>query len=275
MNYRHHFHAGNFADLLKHGLVLHLVSRLAQGEAPLSVFDTHAGAGAYDLEGTEAKRSKEAEAGVMRLMAADAPPALQPLRKAVAAFNPSDGVKVYPGSPVLIARALRPGDRYVGCELRPDDQADLAKRLRRWPSASAKLADGYEALEDWAAADTRLVLIDPPFERADDYVRTVQAVREVIGSGRPTVFAIWTPLKDLETFDAFLGGLEDIEGLNGLIVQARLKPLTDPMRLNGCAMVLLGDPALLEALEAPARDIATWIVEALGQEGGVARVERL
>jgi 23S rRNA (adenine2030-N6)-methyltransferase len=274
LNYRHHFHAGNFADLLKHGLLLHLLARMTGQGEPLAVFDTHAGAGAYDLTSLEAKRSKEAEAGVMRLMGAQTPPALEPLRQAVAAFNPDGEVRLYPGSPVLVARALRSGDRYVGCELRPDDQAELAKRLRRWPNASARLADGYAALEDWAAADARLALIDPPFERADDYARAVGAVRAVTASGRPTAFAIWVPLKDLETFDVFLSGLEEIDGARGLVVQARIRPLDDPMRMNGCAMAVLGEPALLEAVEAPAREIAEWIVAALGGPGGLARVQR-
>jgi 23S rRNA (adenine2030-N6)-methyltransferase len=260
---------------LKHGLLLHLLDRLTAGPEPLSVLDTHAGAGAYDLEGVEARRSKEAEAGVMRLMGEDVPPELAPLKKAVEAANPGGGVKAYPGSPVLIARRLRSGDRYVGCELRPDDQADLAKRLRRWPAASARLEDGYDALESWSAVDTRLALIDPPFERGDEYARVVGGVRAVMESQPETVFAIWTPLKDLETFDAFLGGLEAIEGLKGLVVQARLRPLNDPLRLNGCAMVVLGGESLLASLEARARAIAEWIVAALGGPGGQARIERI
>lgn len=239
------------------------------------MLDTHAGAGSYDLESAEARRSKEAEAGVMKLMGADAPPELASLKAAVAAANPGGGVKVYPGSPVLIARRLRPGDRYLGCELRPDDQAELSKRLRRWPAASARQEDGYDVLADWSAVDARLALIDPPFERGDEYARVVGGVRAVMARHPETVFAIWTPLKDLETFDAFLGGLEAIPGVKGLVVQVRLRTLDDPLRLNGCAMVVLGGEALLESLEGPSRAIAAWIVEALGEPGGQARVERI
>ena len=123
MNYRHSFHAGNFADLVKHALVLWLL-KTRQGGAdsggPVTVLDTHAGAGLYDLSG-DAVRSREAEAGVARLIAAaDRPPLIEALAAEVSALNPDGGVRFYPGSPVLMARSLRPGDRYVGFELRDE-----------------------------------------------------------------------------------------------------------------------------------------------------------
>src|SRR5688500_19947449 len=107
MNYRHSFHAGNFADLVKHALVLWLLER-AQANGPATVIDTHAGAGLYDLTG-DAARSKEAEAGIARLMAADQrPPLIEALATAVAEVNPDGGARFYPGSPLLLARRLRP-----------------------------------------------------------------------------------------------------------------------------------------------------------------------
>lgn len=275
LNYRHHFHAGNFADLLKHGLLLHLMERLLATPGSLAVLDTHAGAGAYDLEGDQARRSGEAQAGVVRLMGADAPPALEPLKQAVRTANPDGTVRIYPGSPLLIAQRLRPGDHYTGCELRPDDFAELELRVRPYAGARARLEDGYVTLESWKGIGKRLALIDPPFERGDEYARVVGGVRAALASRPDTVFLIWTPLKDLETFDAFLGGLEDIEGARALVVQARLKPLDDPLRMNGCAVTVVGSDDLLTALEAPAREIAGWIVGALGTTGGSARVDRI
>ncbi|HTI66761.1 MAG TPA: 23S rRNA (adenine(2030)-N(6))-methyltransferase RlmJ [Caulobacteraceae bacterium] len=257
-------------------MLLHLLERLTATPGSLAVLDTHAGAGAYDLEGEQARRSGEARQGVVRLMAdAGAPAALDLLKRAVEVDNPEGGVKLYPGSPLLIARRLRPGDHYTGCELRPDDFAELELRMRPYAGARARLEDGYATLEGWKAGGKRLALIDPPFERGDEYARVVAGARAAIRARPDTAVLIWTPLKDLETFDAFLGGLEATPGVRGLAVQARLKPLDDPLRMNGCALAVLGDPALLDALTPSAQAIAGWTVAALGGAGGAARVERI
>ena len=127
LNYRHAFHAGNFADLVKHALLLALLDRLTAFGEPLTVVDTHAGAGLYGLQDAAARRSGEAQAGVARLMADPAVPAvLARLVAAVRASNPAGELQSYPGSPWLAVRALRRGDAYVGCELRPDDHRDLS-----------------------------------------------------------------------------------------------------------------------------------------------------
>src|SRR5436309_1716629 len=114
LNYRHAFHAGNFADLVKHAALLQLLARLQQDGEPLRVIDTHAGRGLYDLAGPEARKSGEAEAGIVRLMAVkDAPAEFAPLTAAVRTLNKGGPVRRYPGSPWLIAQALRPGDSYL------------------------------------------------------------------------------------------------------------------------------------------------------------------
>jgi 23S rRNA (adenine2030-N6)-methyltransferase len=139
--------------------------------------------------------------------------------------------------------------------------------------AEALRTDGFGLVARAAArAEPRaLVLIDPPFERNDDYKRCLTAA-SILVRGKPgAALAIWTPLKDLETFDRFLRGLESLYPPSGLVVQARLRPLHDPMRMNGCAMVLIGGPDVA----APAEAAARWIVETLGEAGGAARVEPL
>jgi 23S rRNA (adenine2030-N6)-methyltransferase len=246
----------------------------------LSVIDTHAGAGAYDLEGSEARKSGEAANGVVRLMADEGAPAVfAPLKAAVRAENPKGGTRVYPGSPALILGRLRAGDRFVGCELRPDDQDALARLVRartaKGVQATALVADGYVALaEGRAGAGRRLVLIDPPFERGDEYARVVEAVRGDSRRGGDAVYMIWTPLKDLQTFDSFLGGVEGL-GLPGLAVEARLRPLDQPLKLNGCSVVLLGSKTLLNAVEPRASAAAQWVATRLGDEGAQARIEAL
>lgn len=273
MNYRHAFHAGNFADLVKHATLLQLLRRLTGQGGPLTVIDTHAGRGLYDLAGPEAKKSGEAEAGIVRLMAAtDAPAAFAPLTAAVRKLNSGQGVARYPGSPWLIAEALRPQDSYIACELRPDEQTALAATMRGRRNVQALLVDGYRAAADRCPRDGRaLILIDPPFERPDDYRQIVEALLGVHRRNSDAVALVWLPLKDLETFDSFLRDLEDAVPRPALVAETRMRPLADPMKMNGCALVALSPPA---GLEADLTDICRWTAETLGA-GGVAKISTL
>lgn len=266
MNYRHAFHAGNFADLVKHAGLLRLLSELTATGGPLTVIDTHAGRGLYDLGGAEAKRSGEAEAGALKLRTArDAPAEIVALRQAVADLNGGDAMRRYPGSPWLIAEALRPGDRYIACELRPEEHEALRTAMRGREAVRTLNADGYAAAVAECPAQGRvLVLIDPPFERADDYARIVETVA-ALRARNPTAQAlVWLPIKDLETLDSFLRDLEDEVAAPMLVAEARVRPLSDPMKMNGCALVLVGGPDLA----APFAAICGWVAEALGAGGG-------
>ena len=235
MNYRHAFHAGNFADLVKHGAITLIVDRLLALPEPLLVVDSHAGAGLYDLGGV---------------------------------------IRTYPGSPVLIADRLRRDDEYLGAELRTDDFALLTKALARSHGyARGVQNDGFNLIKLRAGDARRLfVVIDPPFEQADDYGRILDALGPVLKRPQPATVLIWMPLKDLETFDGFLRGLEALRPPAALAVEARLQPLTDPMKLNGCALVILSPPARLEA---PLKAMAEWVVQAAGGPGGLAKLWKL
>ena len=269
MNYRHSFHAGNFADLVKHALLLWLVDRM-QGRGPLTVIDTHAGAGLYDLTG-DAVRSREAEAGVARLMAAeDLPPAIKALSEEVAALNPDGGGRFYPGSPLLVARRLRDFDAYLGFEMNPPVVDLLDQALADYPAARGRAGDGYDALPDSAAkVGGPLVLIDPPFEQADDYQRAADAGAAVVRHDPTATVAIWTPLKDMETFDGFLRRLVGTGAGRVLVAEARLRPLTNPMKMNGCTLVMLNPP---DGAEAVAQEVCSWVAETLGDTGARADV---
>lgn len=278
MNYRHGYHAGNFADLAKHASLLVLLRTLRDGDKPLRVVDTHAGAGAYDLSDANFARSREAEAGIKHLLGQDVPDSLKPLADYVRAKNAAEGFRdrigVYPGSPILILDHLRAGDDYIGCELRGDDYALLRERIA--PRGEAVQADGYAiAVESATDSDDRdlLFLIDPPFELPGDYTAIVTALSHVLDLRPDARALVWLPIKDLETLDAFLRHMErDLDGADIVSAEMRLRPLWNPMKMNGCALVAVNAPdGFAEMLEAIARDV----VAVFGEAGGQARVSRL
>lgn len=266
MNYRHAFHAGNFADLVKHAGLLRLMAALTKSAGPLTVIDTHAGRGLYDLSGSEAQRSGEAQAGIGQLMkAADLPAGFAPLRAAVTKLNNGGPTKLYPGSPRLIADTLRKKDLYIACELRGEEHAALRQALKGRNGIETLCADGYDtAIARCPARGAVLVLIDPPFEKADDYARIVATLKAVTRRNREAVVMIWLPIKDLQTFDSFLNEAQDAGAGPLLVAETRMRPLSDPMKMNGCALVIARAPA---DLAAPLEEICRWTAQTLGEKG--------
>jgi 23S rRNA (adenine2030-N6)-methyltransferase len=266
MNYRHAFHAGNFADLAKHAVLLAVL----RAYRPRQVIDTHAGAGLYDLAGEDARRTGEAAQGVGLLMEDPAPPAaLATLKAAVTRANPGGGLRWYPGSPRLIAEALPPGGRYTGFELHPEAHQALRRALAG-SAGEAVLADGYvEAASRLGPSSPRptLLLVDPPFERPDDYDRVAALTARASGAGA----LIWLPLKDLETYDAFMSRLEVQRPRSLVAAEVRLQPLHDPMRMNGCALVLLDLPDL----DAEVGEVCAWVAGRCGGPRASSQVQRL
>lgn len=280
MNYRHGFHAGNFADLFKHAVLLNFLRALRETGQPLQVVDSHAGAGQYDLSDPTFSRSKEAEAGIGYLLGRDVPPSLIPLSDYVWAKNRAAGFKtrigLYPGSPLLVLDHLTAEGRYMGCELRKDDFERLRETVT--PRGKARHTDGYEAAVEMAEPDKDLLLlIDPPFEQFEDYERINLCLRDVLKKQPNAKALVWLPLKDLETFDRFLRHmecelLEDQTGEGGpdiAVAELRLRPLTNPLKMNGCALVTVNAPAsVVEAM----RDIAEDLAQVFAEPGGKASV---
>ena len=266
MNYRHAFHAGNAADVMKHAILLHLLAELLRDPAPLTMIDTHAGAGLYDLGGPEASRTGEAASGVLRLMDATAPLSMELLKAAVRRANRAGETRLYPGSPLLMAWALRPRDRLIACELRPDDYAALKGALPRQAGAEVLKDDGYEVARRAAKRGERLLLVvDPPYERPDDPARAAELIGETLARNPDAVIALWAPIKDLDGFDSLTGRVEDASaGAPLLVAETRFRPLTDPMRLNGSALLVANAP---EAQLQPTQDIVAFVAQSLGEPG--------
>ncbi len=265
MNYRHHFHAGNFADLLKHAVVLHILQTLKADGRPIRVVDTHAGAGVYDLGDDMAQKSGEAKSGILRLMEAERIPALlAPLVAYVRSQNSAGPIRTYPGSPHIICGYLGAVDSYLGCELRPDDYNVLRGTLSRFGTRGrvASFADGYataKSLASYSQGNT-FILIDPPFERGDEYACVLEATQALLRLRPRPIIAIWAPIKDLETFDGLLRDIESLRPPPTWVVQSRVRGLENPLRLNGSAMIVIG--ATLDV--AKVHEAADWIALALG-----------
>jgi 23S rRNA (adenine2030-N6)-methyltransferase len=274
MNYRHAFHAGNFADVMKHAILLQLLAALTREADALTVIDTHAGAGIHDLRGGEASRTGEAAGGVVRLMAADAPSSLDALKAAVRRANRGAEVRFYPGSPLLIADALRARDRLVACELRPDDHAALKAAVARQAGTEVLRDDGWRvAVERAHGAGRLLVLTDPPYEDPGDGPRAAALVGQVLRASPGAALAIWAPIKDLAGFYALVDNLRDAAGRAPvMLAQSRLRPLTNPMTMNGSAMIVVNPPA---AVLGTCDEIARWTADTLGEAGAFGRAENL
>jgi 23S rRNA (adenine2030-N6)-methyltransferase len=206
MNYRHIFHAGSFADVLKHAALVAVLLHLRKKEIPFAVVDTHAGRGLYDIGGKEATKTKEAEDGIARLLkVAELPGVLSDY----CAIVRSSGANVYPGSPSIAAKLLRPQDRLVAVEMHPEEFAALRSALARFPRTRAIHGDGYREMRSLLPPPERrgLVLMDPPFESDDEFVAAARALADAYMRFATGIYLFWCPLKTLALVDAAAGEL--------------------------------------------------------------------
>jgi len=201
MNYRHAFHAGGFADVIKHIVLVRILTYLQEKPAAFRVLDTHAGAGLYDLTGEEAQRGGEWLTGIARVMQArfsEAALALvAPYLDIVRAFNPPGTLKAYPGSPLIARALLRPQDRLTACEVEPHTRKHLIDALRRDTQARVVDLNGWTALPAFVPPNERrgLVLIDPPFEAKDEFDRLAGGFSEAFAKWPTGSYVLWYPVK--------------------------------------------------------------------------------
>jgi 23S rRNA (adenine2030-N6)-methyltransferase len=249
MNYRHAFHAGNFADVFKHTILIGLLDALKQKAAPFCYFDTHAGTGSYDLRGVEAEKTAEAADGVLRLLDVKSPqPLLQAYLDLLRSLNPAGAgreLALYPGSPLIAAKTMRDTDRAVLCELQPDEAAQLKKLFAHDARVGVHQRDGYTALGALVPPKERrgLVLVDPPFEAQDDEFRAVEAALDTAYSRWPTgIYAIWYPIKLREQTRPFHRWFASNKIGKTLVVELLRQPDDSALRLNGCGMVIVNPP---------------------------------
>ena len=267
MNYRHSFHAGNFADVHKHVTLLALIESLQRKDTPIMVLETHAGAGMYDLRGNDATRTGEWQDGIGRVFAeSKAPAVVRIYLTMVRALNPGGVARLYPGSPALTTEALREQDRLLLCELEPGTNADLREALKGRKGVAIHQRDGWEALRALLPPkDIKrgLVLIDPPFEAGGELDRLAETLIATHKRWPQGVLAGWFPIKDHPQIDRFLRKLH-AAGLPDLLVsELCIHPPTTGTRLNGSGMIIVNTPWKLDET---LRDATGWLHDFLAQE---------
>jgi 23S rRNA (adenine2030-N6)-methyltransferase len=271
MNYRHAFHAGNFADVVKHIVMARIITHLRDKATPFRVIDTHAGEGLYDLSGEKASRAGEWRDGIGRLvhatLAAEAAELMAPYLAAVRACNRAGELRYYPGSPVLARHLLRPQDRLIACELEPRAAAALSRNLRGSPVAKVMAIDGWIALNAYVPAKERrgLVIVDPPFEQPDDLSSLADGVAAAWRKWPTGIYLMWHPIKDRGDTDRFVrklrhAGMEKCIRLEFAVAAAR-----PDGGLQACGLVIVNPPWRLAA---EIRIFAPALVDLLGRDDG-------
>ena len=280
MNYRHAFHAGNFADVVKHAVLARILAHLCAKPAPYRVIDTHAGAGLYDLTSEPATRTGEWRDGIGRLLAADLPDdiraLLAPYLAAIAAANPGGGLRRYPGSPLIALDLMRPQDRLVACELEPGAAASLAANLRRDARARAVTIDGWVALNAYVPPSERrgVVLIDPPYEDKHEFARLADALGAARRKWATGIFLLWYPIKERAGPERLAAALRGgaTSKLATKILRAEIEWSGVAGRLSGAGLIVVNPPWRLA--EELAR-LLPALRSALGTDGGRAKVDWL
>jgi 23S rRNA (adenine2030-N6)-methyltransferase len=278
MNYRHAYHAGNFADVMKHAVLARIVEYLKRKDKAFRVIDTHAGLGVYDLSLVEAQKTGEWRGGMGRLLEATLPAGAQallaPYLDAVRAANPGGGMRRYPGSPAIVRHLLRPQDRLTAIELHPADAAALKARFAGDFQTRVIELDGWLALGAYLPPKEKrgLVLVDPPFEEAGEFDRLAEGLKKAWRRWPGGIYALWYPIKDrkaVETFRRELAGA-GIPKILDLSLEIR-GPSAEP-RFDGSGLVVVNSPY---PLEAEMRALLPVLAEVVGETGAKANANWL
>jgi 23S rRNA (adenine2030-N6)-methyltransferase len=252
MNYRHAFHAGNFADVHKHSVLVRVLLHLRLKPTAFRVIDTHAGFGRYDLHGPEATRGGEWHQGIERVWCARnrggaGEDQIRPYLDVVGAFNPSGELRFYPGSPLIVQNLLRPQDRLIACELERGASAALAAALRGDRRCKALTIDGWTAAAAYVPPPERrgLVLIDPPFEEASDFTRLSEILAVVHRKWPTGSYLLWYPIKDHGAPDALARRIKKLSVSNILRCEMTIGGRTEG-GLAGSGLLVVNPPFTLE-----------------------------
>lgn len=276
MNYRHAFHAGNFADVVKHSVLALLIERLQAKETGFRVIDTHAGIGAYDLTGSEATRTGEWREGIGRLWGKDLPSnlaaVLVPYRSAINATNGGPAPRPltrYPGSPLVARSLFRKQDRLTAVELHPEDARSLAALFEGDHQVRTVAIDGWHALSAFVPPKERrgIVLVDPPYEERNDFDTLLSRFQEAYRKWPTGIYCLWYPVKDLVAVDRLRKGLENTGIRRLLRAELSVRARETPGLFNGTGLIICNPPWQFDET---LRTLLSGLVPLLRQEDGAA-----
>ena len=278
MNYRHAFHAGNFADVIKHIVLTRILVYLHEKPSAFRVIDTHAGAGLYDLTSEEARRGGEWLTGIARIMQArfsdPTLPLLKPYLDIVRAFNAHAELKTYPGSPLIARALLRPQDRLTACEVADGPRKNLIDALRRDHQARVVDLDGWVALPAFVPPNERrgLVLIDPPFEAKDEFERLAERFAAAFAKWPTGIYVLWYPAKSRRSADELAERVAEVAARSKppgrcMRLEFSIAPQAAGSQLASTGLLIVNPPF---PLHGELRSILPELEKPLGQ-GGAAR----
>lgn len=254
MNYRHAYHAGNFADVLKHVTFALVIEYLKRKKAPFRIIDTHAGSGRYALDSMQAAKTGEWQGGIGRFLGSGAGPlpaevarVMAPYLDAVRVENGRQGLRVYPGSPLIARRLMRAQDMLVANELHPEEGAQLKAAIGRDGRIKLMAMDGWVALKSLLPPKERrgIVLIDPPFEEEGELARLAEGLAQGLRRFETGVYLAWYPIKDPKPIAHFHDALAAVAGPELLRVELMVRRPSAPDRLNGCGLIVANPPYTL------------------------------
>ncbi|MGG7517083.1 23S rRNA (adenine(2030)-N(6))-methyltransferase RlmJ [Allorhizobium undicola] len=252
MNYRHIYHAGNFADVLKHAVLARLIVYMQQKDKAFRLLDTHAGIGLYDLSGEEAQKTGEWQEGIGAVLKAELSPAareiLRPYLESVEALNPKGGITFYPGSPKLARMLMRPQDRLSAMELHPEDYRRLYRLFEGDYQARITELDGWLALGAHLPPKEKrgIVLVDPPFELEGEYERLVEGLAKACRRFANGVYCLWYPIKRGAPIAAFHEALKETGIAKMLCAELSVKSDRDTTGLSGTGLIIVNPPFTLK-----------------------------
>jgi len=267
LSYRHAFHAGNHADVLKHFVEVQLLRHLAKKDKAFWYIDTHAGAGCYALDSGYATQNEEYNSGISRIWERDnLPPPLVEYVELIKGFNPDGLLKLYPGSPLIAQRLMREQDRLRLFEMHPSDYALLRKNVRgHGTRVLIQATDGFKAMKSLLPPPPKraLVLIDPPYEDKQDYRRVVSALGEGLKRFSTGVYALWYPQLPRDETRQLPGRLKLLPANSWLHVALSVQGANGTEGMRGSGMFMLNPPWWLEET---LKEVMPYLVRHLGQD---------
>lgn len=263
MNYRHAYHAGNFADVFKHVVLILLTKSFLRKETPFCYLETHAGSGSYDLTSEAAQKTKEFENGIKKIILKNNPPdIIKDYLQCIKKLNSGDELNLYPGSPYFVKHFLRKEDRMILSELHPEEYQALKRNFSYDKNTAIHHLNGYQSLKAFLPPKERrgFILIDPPYEKSDEFETITKVLSEAVCRWETGTLVVWYPIKHPNVVERFLKSVNTKIKRPILVSELSIYSNDVSQRLSGCGMLIINPPWQLEQ---EIQAVLPWLRQAL------------